>query len=211
MPQLPQNTVICEVLTENLIFDSDILSYYQDRVKKSDKLVAAAFKGIFPLWWNIRTNKKHFCSQCSQCENTFVAFEFNLHKCVLEGQVAKIDIEKPAPVKRAFMPKIQRKSVSPNSISSLSDAPPRRKLVTDAKFVKTNYTSNLLLKRKSEAKNGNSSKRMKKTSSRNENASGDHLVSASSQIKFFNLLNQDVNESDKMLGENGDQFENTFE
>ena len=51
---------------------------------------------------------------------------------------------------------------------------------------------------------------MKKTSSRNKNASGDHLVSASSQIKFFNLLNQDVNESDEMLGENGDQFENTF-
>ena len=35
-------------------------------------------------------------------------------------------------------------------------------------------------------------------------------MSASSQIKFFNLLNQDGNESDEMLGANGDQFENTF-
>ena len=112
--------------------------------------MAAAFKGDFPLWWNIRTNKKHFCSQFSQCENTFVAFEFNLHKCVLDGIVAKIDIDKPAPVKRAFMPKIKRKSVSPNSIDTLPDAPSRRKFLTDAKFVKTNYTGKLLLKRKSD-------------------------------------------------------------
>ena len=45
---------------------------------------------------------------------------------------------------------------------------------------------------------------MKKTSSRNENASGDHLVSAGSQIKFFDLFNHYVNESDEILAENGD-------
>ena len=129
--------------------------------------MVAAFNGIFPLWWNTRTNKKHYCSLCSQCENTFVALEFNLHKCVIQKQVAKIDVDKSAPVKRAFMPKLQRKyDVSPDDIKDLSDAPQRRKKTTDVEFVKS-YTNNTLLKRKSEAKNANSSKRMKTNSSIN--------------------------------------------
>ena len=51
--------------------------------------------------------------------------------------------------------------------------------------MKTNYTGRNLLKRKSDMKNGKSSKRMKK----NENASGDQLTSASSPIQFFDLVN----------------------
>ena len=66
------------------------------------------------------------------------------------------------------MPKLQGKyCVSPDSIKGLPDAPQRRKKITDEGFVKTSYTNNTLLERKSEAKNGNSSKRMKKNASRN--------------------------------------------
>ena len=35
--EFPENTVTCEILTENFIFDSDILSSYKDRIKKSRK------------------------------------------------------------------------------------------------------------------------------------------------------------------------------
>ena len=45
---------------------------------------------------------------------------------------------------------------------------------------------------------------------KNENTSGDQLASANSQIQFFDLVNQNVHESDKMLDENGDHVENTF-
>ena len=55
-------------------------------------------------------------------------------------------------------------------------------------------------------KNGKSSKRTKK----NENTSGDQLVSANSQMQFFGLVNQNVNESDRMLDENGDHVKDTF-
>ena len=45
---------------------------------------------------------------------------------------------------------------------------------------------------------------------KNENASCDQLASANSQMQFFGLVNQNVNESDKMLDENGDHVEDTF-
>ena len=115
--------------------------------------MGAAFKGDYPLWWNTRTNKKHFSSQCTLCENKFVACDFNLHQCVINGTVAEIDMDRAAPVKRAFMPKIKRESVSHIPIDTLPDAPSRRKFLTDAKFVKTNYAGKLLLKRKSDIKN----------------------------------------------------------
>ena len=109
-------------------------------------------------------------------------------------------------VKRAFMPKIKSESVAHIHIDTLPDALSRRKFLTDAKFVKTNYTGKLLLKRKSDMKNGKGSKRMKK----NENASGDQLTSANSQMQLFGLVGQTVNDSDRMLDENSDHVEDTF-
>ena len=142
--EFPGHTVTVDVLTKDFTFDLHILSSYKDKIKKSNELVGAAFKGDYPLWWNNRTNKKHYSSQCSLCENTFVACDFNLHKCVIDGTVAEIYKDRPATVKRAFMPKIKRESVSHIPIDTLPDAPSRRKFLTDAKFVKTNYTGKLL-------------------------------------------------------------------
>ena len=55
-------------------------------------------------------------------------------------------------------------------------------------------------------KNGKRSKRMKK----NENASFDQLTSANSQMQFFGLVGQTVNDSDRMLDENNDRVEDTL-
>ena len=100
------------------------------------------------------------------------------------------------------MPELKGKYyVSAESIKDLPDAPKRRKKITDEGFVKTSYTNNTFLKRKSEAKNGNSSKKVKKNSSRNENAFGDPLESASLQINLYGLLNHDRRIPDKTLDE----------
>ena len=88
-----------------------------------------------------------------------------------------------------------------NRIKGLPDAPQRRKKITDEGFVKTSYTNNTFLKRKSEAKNGNNSKKVKRNSPRNENAFGDPLESASLQINLYGLLNRDRRIPDETLDE----------
>ena len=45
---------------------------------------------------------------------------------------------------------------------------------------------------------------------KNENASGDQLTSANSQMQFFGLVGQTVNDSDRMLDENNDRVEETL-
>ena len=55
-------------------------------------------------------------------------------------------------------------------------------------------------------KNGKNSKRMK----RKENASVDQVTSINSQMQFFGLVGQTVNDSDRMLDENSDHVEDTF-
>ena len=170
----PEKTVICEVLTENIIYDPAELLSYQDKIKKSDKQVLLSFNGKIPSWWNTKTNKRHYTSLCLVCNITFVALDYNLHQCVLRKQVAEIDVDKPARVKRADVPELKEKYyVSAESIKDLPDAPRRRKKTTDEGFVQTTYTNHSFLKRKIEANNGNSSKKVKRNSTRNENAFDD--------------------------------------
>ena len=157
--------------------------------------MGAAFEGDYPLWWNTTMNNKHFSSQCTVCDNTFVAYDFNLHQCVMNGTVAKIDMDRAPPVKRAPMPKIKRESVAHIPIETLSDAPSRRRFVKDSKFMKMNYACRNLFKRKSDMKNGKYSKRMKK----NENASGDQLTSINPQMQFFSFVGKPLNNFDRML------------
>ena len=100
--EFPGQTVTVDVLTKDFNFDLHILSSYKDKIKKSNACVGAAFQGDFPLWWNPVTNKKHFSSLCTACDNTFVACDFNLHQCVTNGIVAKIDVNRVPPVKTSL-------------------------------------------------------------------------------------------------------------
>ena len=46
----PGKTVICEALTENIIYDPAELLSYQDKIKKSDKQVLLSFNEKIPSW-----------------------------------------------------------------------------------------------------------------------------------------------------------------
>ena len=110
------------------------------------------------------------------------------------------------------MPKLKGKYyVSAESIKDLPDAPQRRKKIRDEGFVKTSYTNNTFLKRKSEAKNGNSSKKVKMNSSRNENAfDNPALESANVQINLNRLVNCEERITNEIFNKIDDEVEGLY-